>query len=281
MILDTIHKFIEVTVDAMATDEEGHIVVEYADLSTAFAPKSVDTITNGTTPVVVVGSPKKNVQRKVEEISIFNADSVEHDYVVRYVNGVTKRTLWVETLQPTETLLYNKTKGWFVKAAEEVGAPGGSPGGSAGDVQLNDGAGGFTGSGNVNYDPSSGLDIHIPDDSTEVISLFRDDISETIAMMTIALGNNFVALAFGEGQSFENEIRSNNTSFSSSQKRMQAPSFACTTGALLMMSFEDFVDQAGGSEGTLGNSPSAGNPTKWILIDDNGVQRAFPTWEVP
>lgn len=29
---------------------------------------------------------------------------------------------------------------------------------------------------------------------------------------------------------------------------------------------------------TLGNSPIAGNPTKWIKIDDNGTIRYIPTW---
>lgn len=35
---------------------------------------------------------------------------------------------------------------------------------------------------------------------------------------------------------------------------------------------------AGGAAGTLLNSPAAGNPTKWISINDNGVTRRIPTW---
>lgn len=30
--------------------------------------------------------------------------------------------------------------------------------------------------------------------------------------------------------------------------------------------------------GTLTNAPSAGNPTKWVAIDDNGTPRYIPTW---
>ena len=30
--------------------------------------------------------------------------------------------------------------------------------------------------------------------------------------------------------------------------------------------------------GTLTNAPAAGNPTKWIAIDDNGTTRYIPAW---
>lgn len=35
---------------------------------------------------------------------------------------------------------------------------------------------------------------------------------------------------------------------------------------------------AGAATGTLLNAPAAGNPTKWIPIDDNGVTRYIPAW---
>ena len=38
------------------------------------------------------------------------------------------------------------------------------------------------------------------------------------------------------------------------------------------------ANNAGANVGTLNNSPVAGNPTKWMKIDDNGVTRSFPTW---
>lgn len=39
-----------------------------------------------------------------------------------------------------------------------------------------------------------------------------------------------------------------------------------------------FANGAGASAGTLGNAPAAGNPTKWIKIDDNGTTRHIPAW---
>lgn len=41
---------------------------------------------------------------------------------------------------------------------------------------------------------------------------------------------------------------------------------------------ETMNNGAGASVGTLNNAPAAGNPTKWIAIDDNGTTRYIPTW---
>jgi len=37
-------------------------------------------------------------------------------------------------------------------------------------------------------------------------------------------------------------------------------------------------NNAGAGAGTLLNAPTAGDPSKWIAIDDNGTQRFIPTW---
>lgn len=39
-----------------------------------------------------------------------------------------------------------------------------------------------------------------------------------------------------------------------------------------------FTNNAGAAVGTLNNSPLAGNPTKWIKINDNGTIRSIPCW---
>lgn len=35
---------------------------------------------------------------------------------------------------------------------------------------------------------------------------------------------------------------------------------------------------AGAGAGTLANAPAAGNPTKWVPINDNGTTRYIPAW---
>lgn len=48
--------------------------------------------------------------------------------------------------------------------------------------------------------------------------------------------------------------------------------------ANLLASSVALTNAAGAAAGTLGNAPAAGNPTKWIQIDDNGTIRKIPTW---
>lgn len=49
--------------------------------------------------------------------------------------------------------------------------------------------------------------------------------------------------------------------------------------AFLLHTGQAMTDGAGAAAGTLTNAPTAGNPTKWIAIDDNGTTRHIPTWE--
>lgn len=52
-----------------------------------------------------------------------------------------------------------------------------------------------------------------------------------------------------------------------------------TTGsATLMASSVALTNGAAASAGTLLNAPAAGNPTKWIPINDNGTTRYIPAW---
>jgi hypothetical protein len=52
-----------------------------------------------------------------------------------------------------------------------------------------------------------------------------------------------------------------------------------TTGsAVLMASSVALTNGAAAAAGTLANAPAAGNPTKWIPINDNGTTRYIPAW---
>jgi hypothetical protein len=58
----------------------------------------------------------------------------------------------------------------------------------------------------------------------------------------------------------------------------------CLNGALkvssatMIASATSFTNGAAAAAGTLLNAPVAGNPTKWIPVDDNGTTRYIPTW---
>lgn len=47
---------------------------------------------------------------------------------------------------------------------------------------------------------------------------------------------------------------------------------------ILLEATVSLTDGAGADVGTLLNAPVAGDPTKWISINDNGVTRLIPAW---
>jgi hypothetical protein len=47
---------------------------------------------------------------------------------------------------------------------------------------------------------------------------------------------------------------------------------------VLLHTLTSLANGAGASIGTLTNAPAAGNPTKWITINDNGTPRQIPAW---
>lgn len=47
---------------------------------------------------------------------------------------------------------------------------------------------------------------------------------------------------------------------------------------ILIASSQALANGAGVGAGTLLNAPAAGNPTKWVTINDNGTNRQVPAW---
>lgn len=57
-----------------------------------------------------------------------------------------------------------------------------------------------------------------------------------------------------------------------------AGQIAMNNAAFLMRNKTAWTNGAAAAAGTLTNAPIAGNPTKWIAIDDNGTTRQIPAW---
>ena len=51
-----------------------------------------------------------------------------------------------------------------------------------------------------------------------------------------------------------------------------------TGGATFLTTSSALTNGAGVGAGTITNAPAAGNPTKWIGINDNGTTRYIPAW---
>jgi hypothetical protein len=50
------------------------------------------------------------------------------------------------------------------------------------------------------------------------------------------------------------------------------------SSTILLASSQTLTNGAAGAVGTLNNAPAAGNPTKWVSINDNGTVRQIPAW---
>ncbi len=108
MILDTTSKEMRIVLGEGKTTNDCDVVTSYADCGVSFGTfvfGNQNTLTNGTTPVVVVAAPDALYQRQVKEIRLFNNDTVTHTV----------------TLQ-----LYDGTDTWIVAPSALSVAPGGS-----------------------------------------------------------------------------------------------------------------------------------------------------------
>lgn len=55
-------------------------------------------------------------------------------------------------------------------------------------------------------------------------------------------------------------------------------SITVSVGTFMVKSSAAWSNGAAAAAGTLLNAPAAGNPTKWIPVDDNGTTRYIPAW---
>jgi hypothetical protein len=115
MILDATTKSLEVLLAGAVTTNQLEIVADWLDMTaTTTAPGDTGSVTNNSTAVTAVAAPASSTQRKVNEITIFNADTVAAIVTVRVNdNGTMRRKLKI-TLQPGYTLEYTFSSGWKV-----------------------------------------------------------------------------------------------------------------------------------------------------------------------
>jgi hypothetical protein len=60
--------------------------------------------------------------------------------------------------------------------------------------------------------------------------------------------------------------------------RVASDGLVTIANATMLKTSVTFTNGAGVATGTLTNAPTAGNPTKWIPVDDNGTTRHIPAW---
>jgi len=122
--LDATTKTLEVNLDSAVTSNQLPIYATYSDINTStFVPSSAastDTQTNDTTAVTAVSAPAETTTRKIDLITIYNADTVAADVTVQLNNNTTLRTLVKTTLQVGETLQYADGEGWSTVSKKNI-----------------------------------------------------------------------------------------------------------------------------------------------------------------
>lgn len=183
----------------------------------------------------------------------------------------------------------------FVAALQELsgGGGGGSPGGNNENIQFNDN-GSFGGSDRLNWD---GAEIIIT--GNDVITIGGGSFS----MINNAGNTEEIIVQINDGQSIQfgflagSGILQVNTNGSTFEFAMAGgpllfdgmSSMQITTGVevfnllvddpnFIVTSTNTFIDAAGAQVGTITNAPTAGNPAKFIQINDNGTALAIPAW---
>jgi hypothetical protein len=160
IFLDTTTRSLQIALSGSVTANQLPFVATYADISTsnfaATAASANDGASNGATPVTVVAAPASSTTRVIKTISIQNADTASTTMTLQYNDNSTLRTLIQATLSTGDQLYYEDGQGFSVldKNGNLKTSGGGTPGGTSGQIQYNNGGsfGGFTvgGAGTLN-----------------------------------------------------------------------------------------------------------------------------------
>ncbi len=116
MLLDTITRSISVSlVTAYTVANSIKMTAEWEDTR----QEKIIPVTNLLTGVIgantLVPAPAANTAREVQELTIYNGDSVTHDVIVNLMDGVNGFTIKAAiALAVNKTLYYNRLTGWVI-----------------------------------------------------------------------------------------------------------------------------------------------------------------------
>ena len=96
------------------TTNQLEFVASYQD-STSAPPATNQGVSNNTTAVVLVAAPASGAQRRLEYLSIYNADTVSATVTVRLNDNATLRTIVNLALPSGSSLIFVHDAGWSIK----------------------------------------------------------------------------------------------------------------------------------------------------------------------
>ncbi len=106
IILDATTKSLEVVLGGAVATNQLPFTAGYTDMVASPAFVESDGQTNGATAVTLVAAPVANVQRTVNHLSLFNADTAAVTATIRLNNNGTLRKIFVATLASGDNLGY-------------------------------------------------------------------------------------------------------------------------------------------------------------------------------
>lgn len=107
MNLDTTTRSLEVKLGEAITTSQCDITASFGEYAAAgFRPRLSDTVTNGVTAVTAVAAPATSEQLVVQEVRVYNADTVSHLVVFQLNDNGTIRIIEAGTVEPGATFSY-------------------------------------------------------------------------------------------------------------------------------------------------------------------------------
>jgi hypothetical protein len=114
IVLDSTLRKLELVLAGAITTNQLPFVASYQD-STVAPPATTNGVSNNTTAVTLVAAPASGVQRELQYLSIYNADTVSATVTVRLNDNSTLRTIVNVTLNSGSSLIFVRDAGWSVK----------------------------------------------------------------------------------------------------------------------------------------------------------------------
>jgi hypothetical protein len=113
MILDATTRKLQALLSGAITTTNPMVLVDWVDKTTGtLTPGATPSNLNGVTAVDILAAPAANAQRKVNALSIYNADTVACVCTVRYNDNATLYTLVKTSLAVGDTLIFTDAGGW-------------------------------------------------------------------------------------------------------------------------------------------------------------------------
>lgn len=113
IVLQDTNDTLEVVLASAITTNQLQCSVSWRDITTTgYTPGGSRSNTNSTTTVALVAAPAASTQRVIDNVTIYNADTVAATVTVRIDDNATEYILVKITIQAGETLEYSEGAGW-------------------------------------------------------------------------------------------------------------------------------------------------------------------------